>query len=207
MKILVLAPHAYYVDRGTPICVDYLLRSLSDRGEQVDVCVYDEGEDRDYPGVTIHRIRPPRWLGQVGPGFSLKKLVADVYLFGLAWKLRRRLKPDVIHAGEEAVFIALLFKWLFGTPYVFDMDSSIAQQMVEKKAWLKPLAPLFNWCEGVAIRRAVASAVAGMTCIRPRAPAGLTTSQLNSLSRRATASASSGATSGRPETSISMSGK
>ncbi len=158
MNILTLAPHAFYIDRGTPICLDYLLQSLSERGDTVDLCVYDEGASREYPGLTIHRIRPPKWLGPIGPGFSAKKLVADVYLFGLAWKLRKRIKPDVIHAGEEAVFFAMLFKRLFGVPYVYDMDSSIAQQLVEKKTWLKPFAKFFNGCEARAIRGAVACA-------------------------------------------------
>lgn len=158
MKIQVLAPHAFYIDRGTPIDLDILLRALSNRGQQVQACVYHEGSDRNYPGLTVHRIQPPGWLKNIGPGFSGKKLVADVYLFFLAWRVLRRFRPDVIHAGEEAVFMARLFKLVYGIPYVYDMDSSIAQQMVEKKSWLKPLAGVFNWFEGRAIKGAVACA-------------------------------------------------
>lgn len=158
MKIQVLAPHAFYIDRGTPIDLDILLRALSNRGEQVQACVYHEGADRDYPGLTVHRIKPPAWLKNIGPGFSGKKLVADVYLFFLAWKVVRRFRPEVIHAGEEAVFMARLFKLVYGIPYVYDMDSSIAQQMVEKKSYLKPLAGVLNWFEGRAIKGAVACA-------------------------------------------------
>ena len=99
MKILVLAPHAFYIDRGTPIDLDILLRALSQRGEEVHAAVYHEGRDRDYPGVTLHRIRPPGFLKNIGPGFSLKKLLADVYLFVLAREIAQRVKPDVIHAG------------------------------------------------------------------------------------------------------------
>ncbi|MEM1355058.1 MAG: glycosyltransferase [Planctomycetota bacterium] len=158
MKIQVLAPHAFYIDRGTPIDLDILLRALSNRGEQVQACVYHEGEPRDYPGLTIHRIKPPGWLKNIGPGFSGKKLIADVYLFFLAWKILRRFRPDVIHAGEEAVFIAWLFKLVYRTPYVYDMDSSIAQQMVEKKRYLKPFTGVLNWFEGRAIKGAAACA-------------------------------------------------
>jgi hypothetical protein len=77
MKILLLAPHSYYVDRGTPIDVDLVLRALSARGEEVHALVYPAGQDRSYPGVTIERIRPPRWIVDVGPGFSLKKVPAE----------------------------------------------------------------------------------------------------------------------------------
>jgi glycosyltransferase involved in cell wall biosynthesis len=158
VKILALAPHPYHIDRGSPIDLDILLRALSNRGETVDAVVYHEGKDQEIPGVTLHRIRPPRWVRNIGPGFSPKKLVADVYLFALAWRLVRRNRYDVVHAGEEAAFIALFFKWLYRLPYVYDMDSSIAQQLVEKLTFLRPLAGLFDRCEAVAIRNAIAAA-------------------------------------------------
>jgi len=158
LKIQYLAPHPFYVERGTPISVDYMMNSLSDLSLSVDLCVYREGEGREYDGVTIHRAHYPRWLGEIGPGFSAKKLLADLWLIKLAWKVHRRRKPDVIHAGEEMVFVAMMFKRLFGTPYVYDMDSSLAQQLVEKKSFLRPLAGLFNWLEGKAIRGAAACA-------------------------------------------------
>lgn len=158
MKVQYLAPHPFYVERGTPICVDYMMRSLSDLHLKVDLCVYREGESRSYDGVTIHRAQYPKWLGDIGPGFSAKKLVADLWMIKLAWKIYRRTKPDVIHAGEEMVFVAMLFKRLFGTPYIYDMDSSIAQQLVEKKSYLSPLARFFNWCEAKAIRGSAACA-------------------------------------------------
>ena len=158
MKVLVLAPHAFYVERGTPMAVDLLLRALSDAGHEVEACVYHEGEDRAYPGVALHRIRAPGWLRDIGPGLSAKKLVADVYLLALALGVRRRCRPDVVHAGEEAVFIARLFKALFGTPYVYDLDSSIAQQVVEKKPWLGALARPFAALEAMAVRGAAACA-------------------------------------------------
>lgn len=158
MKILVLAPHAYYIDRGTPIDVDILLRALSNRGHTVEVVCYAEGEDRDYPGVTLHRICTPKWLKVSRPGFSPQKLLADVWLWRMARRRARAFQPDVVHANEEAVFIAMGLKRKFGIPYVYDMDSSIAQQLVEKMPWLKPLARFFNACERRAARGAVAAA-------------------------------------------------
>ncbi len=158
MRILLLAPHAYYIERGTPIDVDIMLRALSERGERVDAVVYHEGEDRHYPGVTIHRAPAPRWVRNVPPGFSWKKLLCDLSLARVAWRLARQNAYDVIHAGEESVFIALLLRRLLGRPYVYDMDSSIAQQMVEKMPWLKPVAGLLDWFEAQAIRHCLAAA-------------------------------------------------
>ena len=158
MKVLVLAPHDFYVDRGTPIDVDLLLRALSARGEEVHAAVYDGGEDRAYPGVTLHRPGAPAALHGVGPGFSARKLRADRHHFRLGSRLARELKPDVVHAGEEAVFLAMALKKRHGIPYVYDMDSSISQQLVEKKPALKPFAKAFNALESAAVRGAVACA-------------------------------------------------
>jgi len=158
MRILLLAPHAYYVDRGTPIDVDILLRALSASGHQVDAVVYHEGEDRDYPGVNLHRIAGPSGVGRVPVGFSSVKLRCDAQLFRLASRLLREREYDLIHAGEEAVFFAMWFKWRLGLPYVYDMDSSIAQQMVESRPLLRPVAAVLNWCEARAIQSALAAA-------------------------------------------------
>jgi len=158
MNILLLAPHAYYVDRGTPIDVDILLRALSARGDRVDVICYAQGEDRQYPGVTIHRIKSPSWLRVDRPGFSARKVLADLYLWHKAIDMARRNDYDIVHANEEAVFIAMWLKEHFALPYVYDMDSSIAQQMVEKMPALGMAARLLNWCERQAVRGSVAAA-------------------------------------------------
>ncbi|MFG0304941.1 MAG: glycosyltransferase [Phycisphaerales bacterium JB040] len=158
LRVLVLAPHAFYIDRGTPIDVDILVRALCEKGYRVDLACYHEGEPRDYPGLTIHRIDPGQGLDAIGPGFSGKKLRADRHLFALAMRLAHQNDYDVVHAGEEAVFIAMWIKARLGVPYVYDMDSSIAQQMVEKMGFLRPVAFGFNFMEARAIKGALACA-------------------------------------------------
>ncbi len=158
MRVLLLAPHPFYQLRGTPIDVELVVRALSERGATVDVATYHEGTDVDYPGVRICRIRAPRWLDGVRPGFSARKLLCDLLLFLRAWGLVARGDYDVVHAGEEAVFMAMFFKLFHGLPYVYDMDSSIAQQLVESRPLLGPLSPLFNYAERLAIRGALAVA-------------------------------------------------
>ncbi len=83
MKILLLAPHPFYQERGTPIAVDLLVKVLSDRGDQVDILTFHEGENREYPNVSVHRINPLLKIKGISPGFSLKKLYCDLILFFL----------------------------------------------------------------------------------------------------------------------------
>lgn len=158
MRILLLAPHPYYVDRGTPIDVDILVRALSENGHRIDLVCYPDGERRSYPGVTVHRVSAPRFLRGTPPGFTWRKVAKDLLMVPLVLRLVRRHEYDVVHAGEEAVFIAMALRKAFGLPYVYDMDSSIAQQMVEQLPLLRVFAPVFNWMEGVAVRGSLATA-------------------------------------------------
>lgn len=154
MKILLLAPHPFYQERGTPIAVDLLLTVLSRRGDQVDVVTYHEGETRAYPGVTLHRIPRLPGIRRIPPGFSGKKLICDLFLLVKALRLARRGRYQLVHAVEESVFVAMVIRLFWRTPYVFDMDSSLPLQMTEKLWILKPLLPLLKFFEGCAIRRA-----------------------------------------------------
>lgn len=156
MKILLLAPHPFYQERGTPIAVDLVLRVLSEAGHEIHVVTLHEGEDRAYPGVTLHRIPSPPGVRNVPPGFSWKKVVCDTFLGFAACALARRLRPDLVHAVEESALLAWTLRLFFRIPYVYDMDSSLPGQLVEKSPWLKILAPTFRWFERRMVRGAVA---------------------------------------------------
>jgi glycosyltransferase involved in cell wall biosynthesis len=63
---------------------------------------------------------------------------------------------DLVHAVEESVFIALLLRPFFGLPYLYDMDSSLAQQMVEQIPRLAPVSFVFRAFEKTAVKHALA---------------------------------------------------
>lgn len=154
MRILLVAPQPYLQDRGTPLAVDHLLRVLSARGDRIDLLTYHEGRDVEHANVTIHRIRPPRFVRGIRPGFSWKKLICDLYLAAAAVRLARRNRYQVIHAIEEGAYIALVVGRLFGVRYIYDMDSSLGDQLIEAYPFLRVLRPVFNMLERVVARRA-----------------------------------------------------
>ena len=155
MRVLLLAPHPFYQNRGTPIAVDLVLKVLSARGERIDVVTYHEGRDIPYSkNIEVYRIPKLSFVRNIRPGFSWKKLVCDFFMFLKVLNLVRKNNYDLVHAGEEAVFISLLLKIFFKIPYVYDMDSSLAQQMVEKFPWLGFLATPLNFCEELAVKNA-----------------------------------------------------
>ncbi|MGB0910709.1 MAG: glycosyltransferase family 4 protein [Nitrospirales bacterium] len=156
MNVLFLAPHPFYQDRGTPIAVNLILRVLSERGELVDVITYHEGSDVHYDGVTLFRIPSIPFTQDIRPGFSIKKLVCDAVMAVRTFQQLWRNQYHVIHAVEESVFIALILRLIFRVPYVYDMDSSLAQQMIEKHPALGPLLSIFTYLESLAVKHAKA---------------------------------------------------
>lgn len=157
MNILLLAPHPFYQERGTPIAVDLLLRALEKQGHRVDVLTYHEGDDRTYgEAIRIHRIPPPPGCRNIRPGFSLKKVIADVYLHRVAARMLKANTYDAVHAVEETAFIARSLTRRRAIPYIFDMDSSMPVQIVDALPFLRPLLPLMRYFERKAIKDAFA---------------------------------------------------
>jgi len=152
MKILFLAPHPFYQERGTPIAVDLLLKTLCGRGDNVDLLTFHEGSNRFYPGLNIDRIKPWFTISDIKPGFSIKKLICDMHLMIRFFYLMCSRKYDVVHAVEEAAFMAMLVCPLFKTPYIYDMDSSMTTQLIDKIALLRHAEGLLRWIEGLPMR-------------------------------------------------------
>ena len=152
MRILLLAPHPFFQQRGTPIAERMLLQVLTAAGHEVEVLTFPEGDDPGVPGCRVHRAAAPAWARGVRPGFSPKKLVCDAGMLWRALRLIRRRRYDVVHAVEESAFMALLGKWLFGVPYVYDMDSGLAQQMVDRFPALGRARGLLDFFERRAVR-------------------------------------------------------
>ena len=153
-KILFLAPQPFYQDRGTPIAVDLLLRVYSARGEGLDVITYHEGKDISYPNVQLFRTPRIPKVSNIRPGFSWKKIVCDICMLFQAFYLILTRRYQFIHAVEESVFIALLFKIFLGIPYLYDMDSSLSEQIIEKYPRLCVISRLLAFLEGVAVKNA-----------------------------------------------------
>lgn len=152
MRILFLAPHPFYQERGTPIAVDLLLSSLSKQGHIVDVVVFPEGEDREHPNVTFHRVKP--WISVEGvrPGFSLKKLYLDIFVFFTFVRLFFSRSYDAVHAVEESAYMAMLCCPLKRVPFVYDMDSSMVTQLLDKMRFLRFVERPLRWLESLPAR-------------------------------------------------------
>lgn len=153
MNILLLAPHPFFQHRGTPIAVKLLIEVLSRHGHNLQILTYHEGEDIGSPNVQIHRIPKLPWVSNIKPGPSWKKIICDLFMLWQCIKIVRRSRFDLIHAVEESAFLALILKILFRTPYVYDMDSSIPQQIADKYKFLLPIKILLEFVEKIAVKQ------------------------------------------------------
>jgi glycosyltransferase involved in cell wall biosynthesis len=155
VRILVLAPHPFFQARGTPLAVKRVLEFLSSRGHQLDLLTFHEGEDVEIPNCRIYRIARPLWIRNIRPGFSFKKVVCDVFMFVQCLRMVRKNHYDLIHAVEESAFIAAAMQRLAGVPYVYDMDSSLAEQLVDTYPSLQFAFSTLRRCEAVAVRQSL----------------------------------------------------
>lgn len=155
MRILVIAPQPFYQERGTPIATRLLIETLQALGHGVDVLTYHVGEDPKLPGVRVFRAPAVPFVRDVPIGFSLRKLLCDVALLWRLFTLTRKHRYDVLHAVEEAVFLSLLVRAIGGGlgRVVYDMDSSLPEQLVGKYGALRPVDGMLRRLERLAIAR------------------------------------------------------
>lgn len=131
-----VAPQPFYEDRGTPIALRQFLLAMGELGRSVDLVTYPIGADVAIPGLRIFRSGNPFGFGSVPIGFSLRKVILDLPLIAT---LQRRLsceRYECIHAVEEAAFPAAVLARRHGIPLLYDMQSSLAEQLTR----LAPLA-------------------------------------------------------------------
>lgn len=129
MKLLVVAPHPFFTPRGTPFSVYYRTLVMAEQDVPIDLLTYHPGADVDIPGVRIVRIPRVRWLEPVPIGPSWKKLFLDVFMVLWTIGMLARHRYAVVHAHEEAVFWCRFLKPIFRFRLIYDMHSSLPQQL------------------------------------------------------------------------------
>lgn len=155
MKALVLAPQPFFSPRGTPFSVYYRTLVTAEQKTQVDLLTYGEGQDVDIPGVRIIRIPHIPWFGPIKIGPSYMKIALDALMIIWTIALLVRHRYDFVHAHEEAVFYCLLLKPIFRFKLVYDMHSSLPQQLTNFKfTELQVLIRMFTVLENVCLKSA-----------------------------------------------------
>jgi glycosyltransferase involved in cell wall biosynthesis len=153
-----IAPQPFYEVRGTPINVLLMCRVLTEAGYRVDLATYPLGRDVELPGLSLHRTVRVPGLRTVPIGFSKRKVLVDLFLGATVTALLARRTYAVVHAIEEAVFLAVPLARLRRIPVIYDLDSILSHQL-ELSGVLRsrPLLRLARRLERGALRRASAA--------------------------------------------------
>ncbi len=124
-----IAPEPFFEPRGTPFSEYFRIKALTALGHRVDLVTYPIGEDKDIEGLRIFRSFRPPGIRSVKTGPSFKKIILDFFLFVKAFGRLLKEKYDIIHTHEEANIMGVFFNRIFKIPHLYDMHSSLVQQM------------------------------------------------------------------------------
>lgn len=155
MRILMVAPEAFFTPHGTPLSVYYRIAELEAIGHEIEVLTYPVGEPPPGLRTRIHRSLGPPFATAIRPGPSYLKVAFDVLLAVKLMRLLFRYEFDVIYAHEEAAFLAALATQLVHIPFIYEMHSSLPAQMAARHFSTHGLGcTLFGLMERHTVRRA-----------------------------------------------------
>jgi glycosyltransferase involved in cell wall biosynthesis len=154
MHILMIAPEPFFEPRGTPFSEYHRIRALIDLGHTVDLVTYPFGESVAMPGLRVFRCVRPPFIRRVRIGPSLAKVPLDLSLAGTAFRRALAGRYDAVHSHEEGAAIGLLLGAVLGVPHLYDMHSSLPQQLGNfKYSRSRLLRRVFEVFERAAVRR------------------------------------------------------
>ena len=157
MRILMIAPEPFFEPRGTPFSEYHRIRALANLGHTVDLVTYPFGRDVELPGLRVHRSWRPPFVRRVKIGPSWAKVPLDALLALKALHVAVKWKFDLVHSHEEGGAIGIVLAWMFGLPHLYDMHSSLPDQLSNfRYSQSRLLVGAFRWLERRMVRRSQA---------------------------------------------------
>lgn len=131
MKILMIAPNPFFVDRGFSVQVYEQARALQELGHEVVFSTYHCG--RDIEGFRFFRTRNIPWYHENRVGASYHRFYIDILLFLKTYKACLDFKPDILHGHiHEGALIGWAVGKLTGIPILFDLQGSLTGELKER---------------------------------------------------------------------------
>ncbi|OGW17199.1 MAG: hypothetical protein A3G93_11755 [Nitrospinae bacterium RIFCSPLOWO2_12_FULL_45_22] len=124
-----IAPQPFFRPRGTPFSILWRIKALASLGYQIDLLTYHLGQNIELDGVRIFRTPKIPFIKDVQIGPSWTKIFLDLFILMKAIFMLLKKRYDVIHSHEEAGFISIILAAIFKTKHVYDMHSSLPQQL------------------------------------------------------------------------------
>jgi glycosyltransferase involved in cell wall biosynthesis len=149
-----IAPEPFFEPRGTPFSEYHRIRALTELGHSVDLVTYPFGRDVSLPGLRLFRSLRPPFVREIGIGPSWKKVPLDFLVACTALRRAFSERYDAVHSHEEGSWFGVLIAAMLGVPHLYDMHSSLPQQLVNFSfSESRLLASTFAWLERFVVRR------------------------------------------------------
>jgi glycosyltransferase involved in cell wall biosynthesis len=149
-----IAPEPFFEPRGTPFSEYHRIRALLELGHTVDLVTYPFGREVALPGLRVFRCLRPPFVRDVRIGPSLAKIPLDLTLALTALRRAATGRYDAVHSHEEGSYIGVLIAGVLGVPHLYDMHSSLPQQLTNFAFSRSPiLARVFTVMERFVVRR------------------------------------------------------
>ena len=149
-----LAPEPFFEPRGTPFSEYHRIKALGELGHHVDLVTYPIGRDVELPNLRIHRSLRPPLVRKIRIGPSFTKIVLDALMLLTTIRLAATRKYDAIHSHEEMGLVGVWLAKLLGIPHLYDMHSSLPQQLSNfKYSKSALLRGMFTWAEGQMVHK------------------------------------------------------
>jgi len=129
VRILMIAPEPFFEPRGTPFSEFHRIRALTALGHHVDLVTYPFGQNVSMPDLRVFRSLRPPFVDRVKIGPSLAKIPLDGLLALSAMRRALTGRYDAIHSHEEGGVIGALLATCLRLPHLYDMHSSLPQQL------------------------------------------------------------------------------
>lgn len=149
-----IAPEPFFEPRGTPFSEYHRIKALLELGHTVDLVTYPFGRDVSLPGLRVFRCLRPPFVREVRIGPSLAKIPLDLMLALTTLRRAAVGRYDAVHSHEEGSIIGVLVAAVLGVPHLYDMHSSLPQQLTNFAfSQSRLLTRVFTWMERFVVRR------------------------------------------------------
>jgi glycosyltransferase involved in cell wall biosynthesis len=129
VRILMIAPEPFFEPRGTPFSEFHRIKALTALGHEIDLVTYPFGQAVEMPRLRVFRSLRPPFVRRVKIGPSAAKIPLDALLTLTVIRRLLAQRYDAIHSHEEGGVIGAMLGALFGLPHLYDMHSSLPQQL------------------------------------------------------------------------------
>ena len=151
MKILAIAPTAFYADYGCHVRIRGQLRALQGLGHEIRLVTYPAG--RATSDLAVTRIPLP-FARTMPVGSSHRKILLDLLLTPTALAAALHFRPHTIHTYlHEGALIGWFIARLLRVPLTFDYQGSLTAEMLDHgflsphSRFLQPLRRLERWID------------------------------------------------------------